>query len=859
MWLLEREELVGKLDAYLADLTRGFGVLVCLTGEAGVGKTSLAQVMAERSGPGTRVLWGACEDLSTPAPLAALQDLAREGGWRLPPTEHHPSQLAFFEAAFEQLTNEPTLAVMEDLHWADDATLDFLRFAARRLRKAPLLLLATARDDTSEARARLRRVLADVSPDRYERIAIVGLTENTVRKMAHDRGQDGAAVYALTSGNPFLTMEVLKQGSDCPASISDALLWRADKLSSVARTVLDAVSVFPRRVECPLLDEMCPDSASGVIECVESGLLQVEKGFYRFRHEIARRAIEAELSYPERLRLNQRALEILKSTDPTAAARLVHHAIEANDVTAVADLAPLAAAEAADAGAHREAVKHLRMVFEHVRTWDLGRRAALLEQLGYELQLTGEVSAAIEIFGSAFELRQQSGDHLRMGDNLRWMSRLHYNAGNPQQGIEMGQRSIEALGPLGETYELAMAYANLALVSALRDDSAVAIELATKASGIAERLGRSDLLADAHGTIGIAMQWSDPSASRSHFLEALTLALDCNRPELVARIYMNGGGFELNAHASKSARFWLETGIRYCDERDLLTWATYMKGLLADLILREGNARDAELLAGEAMLVSKTSLQRFPSTAVLARLNIRRGIEADELFAALSLHTEPQRVMIYAPLVGERAWLRKREVPAAIEVLKRAIIVADTIGNIWAAGEIEFWRSKLEGTPASPRGEVAAPFAQLFSGDWAGAANTWRALEAPYERALALLQGDEAACGEALDVLDSLGASAAAGVARRELGARGLRGLRRGPRETTRSNVAGLTRREMEVLTLLEAGGSNAEIASRLNTALKTADHHVSAILAKLDSSSRLEAVAKARKLGLFDAGNQSS
>ncbi len=859
MQLLEREDLVQKLDNYVTDLAGGAGALVCLTGEAGIGKTSVAQVIAERAGANARILWGACEDLSTPAPLAPLLDFAREGNWRLAPADDFASRIAFFEAAFEQLTSEPTLAILEDLHWADDATLDFVRFVARRLRGAPLLVLGTARDDSSESQARLRRLLADVPPDKYERIELRSLTEDTVRKIAIDRGQDGSAVYALTSGNPFLTMEVLKQGNDCPTTVRDALLWRADKLSPPARAALDAASVFPRRVECNVLEKMCAEDADGVLACLAGGLLQVEDDFYRFRHEIARRAIEAALSQPSKVRLNQRALEILKSGKTANTARLVHHAIEAHDLSAISVLAPSAAIEAANAGAHREATKHLRTSFEHVDTWEPNRRGELLERLGYELQLTGEINEAIESLQAALVLRQRCGNQLKVGDNLRWLSRLHYNAGERGQGAEIGRRAIDVLTPLGQTYELAMAYANLALICALRDDSKGAIELANKTRALAEELGHKELLADAHSTLGAAKQWLDRASSRDHFDEALTLALECDRPELVARIYMNAGNVELNGRAHKNARRWLQAGVRYCEQRDLLTWAVYMNGLLADLLVREGSWLEGEKLARGALEASKTPVQRFPSSAALARLHIRRGDGAAWLIDNLTFDTEPQRMMVHAPIVGERAWLLKLDVDASIEVLNKAAAVADAIGNLWAAGEIEYWRSKLEGKRPSALGKVAEPYALLFGGDWAGAADAWNRLEEPYERAMALLEGDEAARDEALGILDDLGATATASRARRELRARGLRGLRRGPRESTRSNPAGLTRREMEVLRLLDAGMPNAEIAARLNTALKTADHHVSAILTKLDSSSRLEAVTKARRLRLFDNENPSS
>jgi DNA-binding CsgD family transcriptional regulator len=851
MQLLERDHLLRTLDACVSDLSET-GRLVCLTGEAGIGKTSVAHVIADRAAGKVRVLWGACEDLSTPAPLAPLQDFARDGTWDPRPAAAFANQMAFFEAAFAGLTSEPTLAILEDLHWADDATLDFVRFAGRRIKRAPLVLLITARDDTSESQALLRRVLAEVPPDNYERVVLPRLSKKTVEDVAGDHGMDGSAVYALTSGNPFLTMEVLKQHTDIPATVRDTLLWRADKLTPAARAALDAASIFPRRVERDVLEQMSVDHAAAVLSCVDGGLLLVDGEFYKFRHEIARRATEAALSDPVRRDLNQRALEVLKARPDTATARLVHHAIEAHDVSAISALGPLAATQAAEAGAHREAVKHLTAVLTHVDGWAPSRRAELQEQLGYELQLTGKVGAAIDAFQSALVLRQEGGDQLKAGDNLRWLSRLHYNVGKRSDGNDLGRRAIEVLEPLGRTYELAMAYANLALVAALQDDASTAIELATKTMALADELGRRDLLADAHSTLAVAHQWSDASASRMHFEEALKFALDCNRPELVARIYMNAGNCELNARANKAAKSLLETGVRYCDERDLATWAVYMKGLIAQLLVREGKWSEGEALALEALKASTNPVQRFPSSAALARLYIRRGDDADWLFDNLTFDNEPQRLLAYAPIAGERAWLLRSDVEVSIAMLTKAAAIAEKIGDVWAAGEIEYWRSKLEARNPVADGKVAKPFALLFAGDWRASAQAWQSLDAPYDRALALLRGEREACDEALSIFDDLGAPVTASVARRELRAQGVRGLRRGPRESTRSNSAGLTRREMDVLRLLDAGLSNNEIAARLNTATKTIDHHVSAVLSKLEATSRLDAVGRARKLQLL-------
>jgi DNA-binding CsgD family transcriptional regulator len=322
---------------------------------------------------------------------------------------------------------------------------------------------------------------------------------------------------------------------------------------------------------------------------------------------------------------------------------------------------------------------------------------------------------------------------------------------------------------------------------------------------------------------------------------------------LAARIYTNSSSIEINRRANAAAREWLVASLRYCTEHDLKFWETYSKGLLAELIGREGDWVESERLARDALEAAVTPTMRFPASAALCRIQIRRGDNAADLLENLAFDSQPQRLMYYAPILGEHAWLSGDEVAAALEVLRHAGDVAAQIGNVWAAGEIEYWRARLEGRKPSAAISTAEPFALLFSGDWWAAADEWGEMNAPYERALALLEGTPVACDEALGILDRLGARATASRARHDLRARGLRGLKRGPRASTRSNPAGLTLREREVLVLLGAGNSNGEIAARLNTASKTVDHHVSAILSKLGASSRLEAVAKARQLGLFE------
>jgi len=161
--LLERQTQLEQLDGLLMEAARGRGRVAALGGEAGAGKTSLVEAFIERAAEGTRILRSACEDLSIPDPLGPLYDLAREAHWALPQAiDHRQGQrLPLFSDALEifETKAQPSLLVIEDLHWADDATLDFVRFLGRRIANTHILLLVTARNDRSEAQVRVRRAL----------------------------------------------------------------------------------------------------------------------------------------------------------------------------------------------------------------------------------------------------------------------------------------------------------------------------------------------------------------------------------------------------------------------------------------------------------------------------------------------------------------------------------------------------------------------------------------------------------------------------------------------------------------------------------------------------------------------------
>ena len=266
------------------------------------------------------------------------------------------------------------MLVVEDAHWADDASLDALAFVARRVEGLRALLVLTYRDDEVPVVSLLQRVLGGLRPPVAVRVALGPLSARAVTRLAGEPGA-GLRVHASTGGNPFFVTELLAaEHEGLPASVSQAVLARVARLPEPTRALLDLLAVVPARVEPGLLDALCPELAggrgrrprsAGWSPCTgtpwRSGTSWPAGPSRRRCHGRARR------------RLHARVLSALRDrgADP---ARLVHHAERAGDNDTLVEVAPLAARAAAAAGAHREAAAHYRRALQLARPL-LGRRA----------------------------------------------------------------------------------------------------------------------------------------------------------------------------------------------------------------------------------------------------------------------------------------------------------------------------------------------------------------------------------------------------------------------------------------------------------------------------------------------------
>lgn len=861
--LLERQTQLEQLDGLLAEAARGRGSVVALSGEAGAGKTALVEAFVAGAAKATRILRSACEDLSIPDPLGPLYDLAREAQWAMPQAidARQGQRLPLFSGALDvfETRTQPTLLVIEDLHWADDATLDFVRFLGRRIANTHILVLLTARTDRSEGQARVRRALGEIPSGNVARIDVPLLSEAAVLSLASAAGRDGDAIYRVTAGNAFFVTELLCADNEMtpPASVRDAVVARAERLSAGARSMLDAVSVFPRRADAWALQGLCGVASAGQLaECVSNGLLDDLGDGYAFRHEIARRAIEMMLTTSYRRLFNQRALSALLENGGVATARLVHHAVEAHNFEAVREFAPIAAREASRVGAHRDAAGYYEVALRQADTLPVEERAGLYEQYAFECHLIARIDEAIKAQEQARALQKALGNTLKEGDSLRWLSRFAYLLGDRPAADLFGAQAVALLEAVPASAELAMAYSNLSQLAMLAERLDETLSLGGRAIELAEQLDRQDVVCHALNNVGAAEQWLDLASSRLHLARSLEIALEQNFQEHAARAFTNCACGEINQLGYSQAQSFLDRGIDYCVENDLATWRDYMRGVRAQLLLRQGYWNEA---AAEALDVisndQATALVRYPALVALVKLRLRRGDPSAEPLLAemnrfLERGAELQRLLPYAAIVAEQAWLGEAEITEAL----RLIDLAETLSPTRAMfAELASWRQILSaGSDAGDTAGMAAPYRMLLAGDWQGAAAVWADLNAPYERALALAQGDEPAQRAALEIFETLGAKPVASHVREIMRRNGVIRIARGPRQTTRANSAGLTQRQMEVLQLIERGFSNKRIAEHLTISPKTVDHHVSAVLGKLDAISRGEATAAARDSGLI-------
>jgi DNA-binding CsgD family transcriptional regulator/tetratricopeptide (TPR) repeat protein len=865
--LLERDEQLRRLGDAFALACGGRGRIIAIAAEAGAGKTALTEQFVADHAEVARMYWGACEHLSTPEVLLPLRDIARASGESFGLGTDH---IRSFESLLRLLANgaKPSVLVIEDLHWADTATLDLIRFLGRRIARVRALILITYRDEEVDARSPVRNLLGEVPAGNVERMTLPPLSLAAVTSLAAKRGRRGDELFALTAGNPFLVTEALAVDGDVPPdAVRDSTLARASRLPDPARVVLDAVSIFPRRAETAVVADLVKGAIdAGLDECVAKGMLSLEGGIVQFRHELARRAIEASIAPARRRALHQKVVDVLKRRSDARASEIAHHAERAADVPALLEFAHRAGEEAARAGAPREAAAHFAAMLHHRDALDSALLIEILEHYAEQAYLMGGADLAMISMTEAAELRRRASDALGLGRDLTRLTRFAWMCGRRAEAERFVEEAIAVLQAAPPGPELAWAYSHQSQLDMLASRMDAAINWGERALELARRLGQKEIIIHALGNIGSAKADGVGSGSCPELQQSFELAVAGKFHDHVERASCNLTCTYYWRRDYQAALEYIDRGVSYASALELTHWEGYLRGWRSMVRLDQGDWAGAEEEAQE--ICSRTyaaDVYRFPALITLARLRVRRGDQDAEipLEAARRLSAtmaELQRSVYIATIMAESAWLEpsspSQPADEARSLLREVHTLAEERNSHWVAEDSALWLYLL-GEPVAGTERLATPFREHCEGRWREAAAGWRALGRPYEEALALSGGDDCAQRQALEILDRLGAMPAGARLRRQMRAGGARTVPRGPIAVTRANSAGLTRRQVQVLGLVGEGLSNTEIASRLCISAKTAEHHVSAIMARLDTPTRQEAAAAARNRGLLGSSEK--
>ncbi|HEX2850683.1 MAG TPA: AAA family ATPase [Acidimicrobiales bacterium] len=854
MGLLERDEHLAVLLDRFRELDAG-GRLVLVSGEAGAGKTSLIEEFRRRHLQEARVLVGRCDDLFAARPLGPFVDIAREHRGALSSALAEGDSAAAFEAFLTDLSRppHPVVVVLEDLQWADEATLDLLRLLARRLDVLPCLIVATHRDDLANDHP-LRRAWGSLVGSAISRIELPPLSRSAVAALAKGTGIDARSLYARTGGNPFFVAEVIAGEQDqVPTTVRDTILARATRLGGSARDALDAAAMIGCRCSPELVIDVADCDLDAIDECIQAGFLVDDGHVIEFRHDLTREAIASSLTPLRRRLLHRRALDQLG--DDGDIARRAHHAIGAGDRDAIVDLGTRAADRCTALGAHRQAELLYRAVIQHADGLPPAERLRVLQQHTRMCLHVEDIPGGISSGEQALALLEAGDDVVALAEWESEMSSAYYNAARAHDATIFADRAVSRLEPFGRSPALARALGRLAGRRLVTGHFDGAIDAARRAIEMGERVGEQSIIGYAMNALGAALTMT---GNVGDGIVSLREAVDRCKGDGQVNEYLvasaNLGSTLTVAGELLEAVEVITNATQVAEEQELL----FRRNCL--LVTRiepywllgwwDQLLADAEDVLGQPTV---SEHHRMFALAGRGRVQVRRGDPgaAATLAEAFEIATRGDEVQVEFPVRLARVellWLAgdtgaaRDEAAAILSLIDQVDVTGHRDFLTWCRRLGMEWRSEYD----------APPIPMILADDARGVAQWWERVGSEHMAADALADStDEADLREACERLTAVGSTPRALEVARRLRRRGARGVRRGPRATTRANRAGLTPREVEVAALLCEGLTNAQIATRLVISPKTVDHHVSSVLAKLGVGDRRTVASAAAAIGL--------
>lgn len=864
MQLLERASFLRTLSEYATEARGGDGRLVLVSGESGIGKTALLDAF-HREQPDARWLWGACDGLFTPRPLGPIFDMGAQLDGQSSDLAALCRQGAARDTLFAALLAEldaPArlpIVVIEDAHWADEATIDLLTFVGRRLARRTALVLATYRDDELGEDHLLRRALGNLATQRTtRRMRLAPLSLDAVRILAAGRDVDVEELHRVTGGNPFYVSEVLDAGwPSIPPTVRDAVVARLARLSPDARSATEMAALMGARLAGSVVSKAAADPGAAVSECLASGLLVPDGSGLRFRHELARMAVEAGIAPHRKPELHARLLAVLESRGGADAALLAHHAEASGDRRAVLRHAPDAARRASALGAHRESAAQYERALRFAGDLEPADLATLHEGIAGEYSLLDRWDDAELARRTALRLRRELGDDRKVGQNLQLLAMALWRLCRGEESYQAADEAVRIMRSGSAGSELGFAYASLGGRRWFRGSSDDAAELMQQAIDIGDELNLPELVGYALNGMGLCRVKAGDAGGVTDLERSLRIGLDAELPDTIGRVYGSLEEAHITLQQFAASERYFTDGIAFCDQRELGVYSWCLMGWRTVALLLAGSWREAADMCADLLSrrgISPVNL--LNPLYVLGAIKGRRDESGawdllDEAVALGEGTTEPQWVVPVRSVRAELRWLSGQRELARQEA-RAGFESGRGRTDPWTLGSAAIWLARLEGAAGVTSG-LPEPYALEAAGRAAEAAAAWDEIGRPYDAAMVRLQSaQEDVLRQAISTFDELGATSALAQARRRMRELGISNVPRGPRKDTRSAAGNLTAREQEVLALLSEGLRNREISERLVISERTVHHHVSAILAKVGATSRSAAIREAARMGYW-------
>jgi class 3 adenylate cyclase len=552
--LVGRQQELSELEDALLSANRGDGRFVLLGGEAGIGKTRLARELARRAGKlGSGVLWGSCSEAELPLPYlpfveaigarldereagtirAELGPRAAELAQVFPQLREGPpspaaadpeAKVRLFEAVVGLLElwarDRALLLVIDDIHWADSSTRELLEYAARRLERRRVMLLATYRSDELDRLHPLTRAVQTWRRGGLAQVVSVGaMTRSQAGQMiaavlgADDLSDELASfIHERSEGNPFVLEEMLREAVDrgevfqsdgrwerrsvdafeLPDTVREALLLRLGRLDPEHVEVLRAAAVLGRSFDYGVLVRVAEADESQVLGALETAVAQqlldevAEAGRYTWRHALTQEAIVGDTVLPKRMRAHSRAADVL-GADGGSGLVVARHLLAAGRSAEAVTASLRAADEAELASGFSEATELLERILPNVV--DERDHALVLYRMGRLRWLNGEPGAAAQLLEDGIRQLDALGLHREAAEARVHLSRCYWELHRSAESLETVEQARETLAEDGPSAELALADIRIAGLYAFELEYETCREVAERGETIAEEAG----------------------------------------------------------------------------------------------------------------------------------------------------------------------------------------------------------------------------------------------------------------------------------------------------------------------------------------------------------------------------------